>query len=74
MTQEEFVRRIRACGQAIVDHAEDIANNYRYLTDLTVSFNMDLDESYLPRIDVTSTFLPEGVVDKRFISHGAAED
>ena len=74
MTQEEFVRRIRACGQAIVDHAEDIANNYQYQTDLTVSFYMDFGENALPRIEVTSTFLPEGAVDKRFINHESAED
>ena len=29
MTQEEFVRRIRACGRAIIDHVEDIANKLR---------------------------------------------
>ena len=74
MTQEEFVRRIRACGQAIVDHAEDIANNYEFQTDLDVSFHMDFGEDSYPRIEVISTFLPEGVVDKRFRSHGAAED
>lgn len=50
MTQEEFVRRIKACGQAIVDHAEDIANNYEYQTDLTVSFHMDFGKHSFPAL------------------------
>lgn len=50
MTQEEFIRRIKACGQAIVDHAEDIANNYEYQTDLTVSFHMDFGKHSFPAL------------------------
>ena len=74
MTQEEFVRRIRACGQSIVDHAKDIAGQYPFQTELTVSFHIDFGKNSVPEIEVKTRFLPERVVDKRFIIHGAAED
>ncbi len=47
MTQEEFIRRIRACGQAIVDHAEDIAGDYLYQTNYNMIKSVfELEEKY----------------------------
>lgn len=35
---------------------------------------MDFGKHSFPRIELTSTFLPEDVVDKRFINHGTADN
>lgn len=56
-----LVQNIKDCGQAMVDNAERIANDYRYLKGLIITCYVDRREEY-PFIEVSSEFIPENVI------------
>lgn len=64
-TTEEVVQNIKDCGQALIDHAESIAGDYKYRLDglrITCYVNESDRE---PWIEVDTEFIPENFV-KRY--------
>lgn len=35
--KEEFIQNIKDCGQAIIDNAEKIAGDFKYMADVTIT-------------------------------------
>lgn len=58
--KEEIIQRIKDCGQELINHAEDIANNYEYPTDLTINCYINwCDDIETPRINIETELIPE---------------
>lgn len=64
-SKEEIIQNIKDIGQSLIDNAEKIANNYKYLADLTITCYPGARDEY-PRIVVETEFVPEKIVE-RFI-------
>ena len=58
MTTEEIIKRVKECGQSLIDNAESIAGDYRFQTDLDIYVSIPVTGD-LPQISVTSNFIPE---------------
>lgn len=64
-TTEQVVQNIKDCGQALIDHAESIAGDYKYRHDglrITCYVNESDREPY---IEVYNEFIPDNFV-KRY--------
>ena len=62
-TREELIKNIKDCGQALIDNAEQIAGEYKFLTDLTIICNVS-EKDYVPYISVCTDFIPEKYVER----------
>lgn len=60
----DIVQNIKDCGQALIDNAENIANNYKYRCGLIITCYVDEAERS-PYISVDTEFIPENFV-KRY--------
>ena len=59
-TKEEMIQRVKDCGQELIDHAENIVNDFEYGTQLTISCYLDWDDNGdTPRINIDTEFIPE---------------
>ena len=62
-TKEELIQNIKDCGQSLIDNAENIVGNYKYLGNIIITcFPCDRDE--VAHIEVTNEFLPEGYIER----------
>lgn len=58
--KEEMIQRVKYCGQEVIDHAENIVNDYKYGTQLTISCYINwCDDGDTPRINVETELIPE---------------
>ena len=65
-TNEDVVKNIKDCGQALIDHAESIVGDYEYrLNGLTITCRVD-ESDREPYIEVFTEFVPENFV-KRLV-------
>lgn len=59
-SKEEMIQRVKDCGQDLIDHAENIVNNYKYGTQLTINcYIYWCNDGDTPRINVETEFIPE---------------
>lgn len=56
---EGKIRAIKDCGQALVDNAESIVGDYKYLKGVIITCYVD-DPDAMPYINVSTDFYPEG--------------
>lgn len=61
--REEVIQNIKDCGQSLVDNAENIANNYKYMNGLTITCYVDKTERH-PYISVDTNFIPEKLIER----------
>ena len=61
--REEIIQNIKDIGQSIIDNAEKIANNYKYVSDLTITCH-PLDRDCAAYIVVTTEFAPEKYIER----------
>lgn len=61
--REEMLQRIKDCGQYIVDNAELILGDEKYVTELYVTCNF-FDRSNAPYITVTKDVVPDSFVER----------
>ena len=62
-SREELIQNIKDCGQSLIDNAENIVSNYKYLGEITITcFPNDRDEAV--HIEVTNDFYPENYVER----------
>ena len=64
LKDETIIQNIKDCGQALIDNAEKIVNDYQYREGLTITCYVDEYER-APYIHVETEFVPENTV-KRF--------
>lgn len=56
---EEIKKLLKEAAQSIIDHADDIVDQYDLLTDLKIEMNLSPDGNWAPKVQVTSSFLSE---------------
>ena len=64
LKDETIIQNIKDCGQALIDNAEKIVNDYKYREGLSITCYVDEYER-APYISVNVDFVPENTV-KRF--------
>ena len=62
-TREEIIQNIKDCGQTLIDNAEKIVGEYKFLTDLSIVCNV-AEKDYVPLISVYTDFIPEKYVER----------
>lgn len=61
--REEIIQNIKDCGQSLIDNAENIVNNYKYLRDVVITCYVgERDEP--PYISVDNSFYAESEVER----------
>ena len=58
--RKERVEQIKACGQAIVDNAEQIYGNYDYPQELTIT--VTIKPSEVPSLTYERSFMTDGMI------------
>mgnify|MGYP007096099957 CR=1 FL=1 len=49
---EQIKKHIKEAAQSIIDHADDIVDQYDLLTDLKIEMNLNPDNDWLPKVQV----------------------
>lgn len=62
-TKQEIIQNIKDCGQSLIDNAENIANNYKYMTSLRITCYVD-EHNEPPYISVDTDFVPEHFIER----------
>lgn len=61
--REELIQNIKDCGQSLIDNAENIVGNYKYLGDIIITC-FPCDKHGGAHIEVTNDFCPEKYVER----------
>ena len=61
--REQIIQNIIACGQSLINNAEQIAGDYEFLTGVSISCYVD-DVTELPTISVNHDFVPEIIIEQ----------
>ena len=62
-SKEEIIQNIKDCGQSLIDNAENIVSNYKYMNGLTITCYVSECEAP-PYISVDTDFIPENFIDR----------
>lgn len=63
MNKEELIQNIKDCGQSLIDNAENIANKYKYMSNITITcYPGEKDGD--PYINIDTDFVPEKYVER----------
>ena len=62
--RNELIHRIKYCGQYIVDNAEAILGEEKYIANLYLTCNF-FDRSELPYVTVNKDIIPDGFIEER---------
>lgn len=60
---QDLVKNIKEIGQSLIDNAETIAGNYKYLTDLRITF-YPAEKDRAPYYNVESDVIAEGFIER----------
>lgn len=61
--REEIIQNIKDCGQSLIDNAEEMVGNLKFLTDVTITCYIS-EKGYPPHINVSTEFLPEDFIER----------
>lgn len=61
--REEIIQNIKDCGQSLIDNAEKIAGDYKFLIDFTITCYVN-ERGHAPYINVSTNFLPEKFIER----------
>lgn len=64
--RKELIQRIKYCGQYIVDNAETILGEEKYIVNLYLTCNF-FDRSEVPYITVNKDIIPDGFIEERWV-------
>lgn len=62
ITREELIQNIKDCGQSLIDNAEKIVADYKYMADLTITCYVN-ETDRAPYINVSTEFIPENWIE-----------
>lgn len=62
--RNELIQRIKYCGQYIVDNAETILGEDKYIADLYLTCNF-FDRNKAPYVTVNKDIIPDGFIEER---------
>lgn len=60
---QELIQRIKDCGQYIIDNAENILGNEKYIRELYLTVNF-WDTSEAPYISVNKDIIPDSYIER----------
>ena len=61
--KEKLIQNIKDCGQSLIDNAENIVGNYKYLGEIKIAcFPSEFGEAV--HIEITNDIYPEGYIDR----------
>ena len=63
LSREEIVQNIKDCGQALIDNATNIANNYKYRSNIVITCYVN-EHDRSPYISVDTDFIPENTIER----------
>ena len=61
--REEIIQNIKDCGQSLIDNAEKMVGNHKFLTDVTITCYVS-EKGRPPYISVSTDFLPEDWIER----------
>lgn len=62
-TREELIQNIKDCGQSLIDNAENIVGNYKYLGEIIITCYPSEHEEGV-HIEVSNDFCPEKFIER----------
>ena len=62
-SREELIQRIKDCGQYIINNAETILGDERYITELYLTCNF-FDRSEPPYITINKDVIPDSFIER----------
>lgn len=62
-TREKLIQNIKDCGQSLIDNAENIVGNYKYLGEITIICHPNEREECV-HIEVNNDFYPEKFIER----------
>ena len=63
ITTESLIETVKNCGQSIIDNAESIVGDYKYQTEINISFTVGMRDS-MTEISVETRWLPEKEIER----------
>ena len=61
--REKIIQNIKDIGQSLIDNAEEMVGNHKFLTDVTVTCYVS-EKDHAPYINVSTDFLPEKFIER----------
>ena len=61
--REEIIQNIKDCGQSLIDNAEEMVGNHKFLTDVTITCYVS-EKGCPPYISISTDFLPEKFIER----------
>lgn len=61
--REEIIQNIKYCGQSLIDNAEKMVGDYKFLTDLTITCYVNKRDN-APYINISTDFIPEKFIER----------
>ena len=61
--REEIIQNIKDCGQSMIDNADKMVGDFKYLTDVTVTCYVN-ERDRAPYVSVSTDFIPEGFFER----------
>ena len=62
--KEKLIQNIKDCGRSLIDNAENIIGNYKYLGEVVITcYPCDRDRAAC--IEVTNNFYPENYIERQ---------
>lgn len=61
--KEEIIQNIKDCGQSLIDNAENIVVDYKYVRGFTITCYVDKRDE-VPYISVDTSFYPEKIIER----------
>ena len=61
--REKIIQNIKDCGQSLIDNAEKIVSDYKFLTDITITCYVS-ERGHQPYISVDVNFIPENFIER----------
>lgn len=61
--REKMIQNIKDMGQSLIDNAEEMVGNLKFLTDVTITCYVS-EKDCPPYINVSTDFLPENFIER----------
>lgn len=64
-TREEMVQTVKDLGQSVIEMAEDIVGDAKYLTDLDITLRLYTFKTRVPSIEISREHAPAAYIRRR---------
>ena len=64
-TREELVQTVKDLGQSVIEMAEDIVGDTKYITDLDITLRVNTFNTRVPSIEISREHAPAAYIRRR---------